>query len=72
MKKILTAVLALVLCAAMTITAGLQLASAAEIPDLPLPTETVEPIGPKDPDKGGETPAETNGDELPDGKGGRN
>ncbi len=66
MKKFLTAALALVLCAAMTITAGLQLASAAEIPDLPLPTETVEPIGPKDPDKGGETPAKPDEDEFPD------
>ena len=59
MKKLITTALAFILCAAMTITAGLQLASAAEIPDPPVP---------KDPDKGGETPAEPNGDKLPDGK----
>ena len=68
MKKLVTTALAFILCAAMTITAGLQLASAAEIPDPPVPTETAQPVGPKDPDKGGETPAEPNGDELPDGK----
>ena len=68
MKKLITTALAFILCAAMTITAGLQLASAAETPDPPVPTETAQPVGPKDPDKGGETPAEPNGDELPDGK----
>ena len=70
MKKLITTALALILCAAMTITAGLQLASAADVPDPPVPTETVEPGGPKDPDKGGETPDRPNGEELPDGKGG--
>ena len=54
MKKLITTALALILCAAMTITAGLQLASAAEIPDPPVPTETAQPVGPKDPDKGGD------------------
>ncbi len=68
MKKLITTALAFILCAAMTITAGLQLASAADVPGPPVPTETAQPIGPKDPDKGGETPAEPNGDELPDGK----
>ena len=70
MKKLITTALALILCAAMTITAGLQLASAADVPDPPVPTETVEPVGPKDPDKGGEAPAKPNGEELPDPKGG--
>ena len=67
MKKRITSALAFILCAAMTITAGLQLASAAEIPDPPVPTETAQPIGQKDPDKGGETPAKPNGSE-PDGE----
>ena len=39
MKKLITTALAFILCAAMTITAGLQLASAAEIPDPPVPTD---------------------------------
>ena len=52
MKKLITTALALILCAAMTITAGLQLASAADVPDPPVPTETAQPVGPKDPDKG--------------------
>ncbi len=68
MKKLITTALALILCAAMMITAGLQLASAADVPDPPVPAETIEPVGPKEPDKGGETPAEPNGEELPDGK----
>ena len=54
----------------MTITAGLQLASAADVPDPPVPTETTQPVGPKDPDKGGEAPDRPNGDEMPDPKGG--
>ena len=58
MKKLITTALAFILCAAMTITAGLQLASAAEIPDPPVPMETVEPTGPKDPDKGRRDPGE--------------
>lgn len=70
MKKLITTALAFILCAAMTITAGLQLASAADVPDPPVPTETVEPGGPKDPDKGGEAPDRPNGDEMPDPKGG--
>ena len=68
MKKLITTALALILCAAMT--AGLQLAPAAEIPAPPVPTETAQPVGPKDPDKGGETPAKPNSDEMPDPKNG--
>lgn len=70
MKKLLRTAFALLLCAAVMIAAGPPLASAAEITDPPAPAETVEPAGPKTPDRGGETPAAPNGGELPDGKGG--